>query len=134
MKRIYPTLHFGLILPFLFLNIFCCCVGGKAHAGTTGMSSYQSMAGEQSHSCCPSKKDTNTPKCNCHNISASASDVPKLSLSQKPSSSPIIHFVKGIDSFRVAFISSTGLSSYHPLPKSSQSKPPIYLLNRDFRL
>lgn len=134
MKRIYSTLHFGLILPLVFFSTaLCCCAGGEAHATTVELSSHQAMAGKEAPSCCdPKDSNSHSSECNCHKISASTGDVSIKGVSLKPeSTTPAI---SGIDSFVIAFSPSASLSLYHPLSESNRSTPPIYLLNRVFRL
>ena len=136
MKKFYQTIRFSLIIPLVFITVLCCC-GGKAHAATVGVSFRQSMAMEQNHACCPTNKSSNIKKCNCHNIFGTTESgiLQKGIVSQKTNWLPHPDlFVNGINRFVIAFISSGSLSFYRSLAESSQSTPPIYLLNRVFRL
>lgn len=134
MKKFYQTICCGVIIPLVFFNALCCCTGGKAHAATVGASYQQSMAREQAHACC---LPSNTKKCHCQNIFGT----PESGTSQKGIVSQKTNgffyqdiFVNGISSSTIVFIPPKGLSFYLLLTKYSQNNPPIYLLNRVFRL
>lgn len=120
-----------LILPFLIVPLFCCCVK-QAQAAVTGVEHCQDS--DDDHSATHDHADHNSSHtCDCHSFSTAAENVPTIHVAL--SSFP--HFFPAIDV--VAFKSAVYSKDFRSLaylgpPLGAASAVPFYIQHHSLRI